>query len=461
MGPLRGTSFALSGPVAHVASPAVASTPGFQTREMDSPLAYRVREPDGRAPGMPGRTVPPAVTMPMRKSTARPKRTSAAARPAAGAAAATGARTARTSGMPEGFYHDLVWNLRNGVLAVTRDGNVAVMNEVAYRILGLTPQPEDIGRPFGEVLRHVPDVTRILTGMFELSHLPNRAELRLKATGKVIGYTLSKVIDKRGRLTGAALFFKDLTRVEQLEERERLRDRLAALGEMAAAIAHEVKNPLAGIEVMAGVLKRQLPDSEDAQAILRDIIKEAKMANAIVVEVLDFVRPIRLQVERVSLADVVRDAVSMAESHVPRGEVRLSLELPEDLSPIQGDPHQLRQIFTNLLTNAFEALGGAGTVRLTAEQLATDDEAAIADVPAVPMIQVEVTDDGPGIPPDVIDRIFSPFFTTKPQGSGLGLAIVRKIVDAHDGRIDVSVPAEGGTRFRVTLPVSGSHELFK
>src|ERR671934_1401892 len=105
------------------------------------------------------------------------------------------------------------------------------------------------------------------------------------------------------------MFFKDLTRVEQLEERERLRDRLAALGEMAAAIAHEVKNPLAGIEVMAGILKRQLVDSEDAQTILADIIKEAKMANSIVLEVLDFVRPIRLQVENIAVSEIVRDAI--------------------------------------------------------------------------------------------------------------------------------------------------------
>ncbi len=370
-------------------------------------------------------------------------------------------RKAQSGAVADDFYRDLVWNLRNGVLAVTRAGHIAVMNEVAYRILGLQPQTTDIGRPYTEVLRDVPDVTRILAGAFELSHLPNRAELRLKTTGKVIGYTLSQVLDRQGRLTGATLFFKDLTRVEQLEERERLRDRLAALGEMAAAIAHEVKNPLAGIEVMAGVLKRQLTESEDAQSILRDIIKEAKMANAIVVEVLDFVRPIRLQVERISLADVVRDAMSMAESHVPRGKVQLALDLPEGLAPIQGDPHQLRQLFTNLLTNAFEALGGVGSVRLAAEQLSNDEEAGSTEVQPVPMIQVEVSDDGPGMPADVMERIFSPFFTTKPQGSGLGLAIVRKIVDAHDGRIDVSARPEGGTRFRVTLPVSGSHELFK
>jgi PAS domain S-box-containing protein len=362
----------------------------------------------------------------------------------------------------ETFYRDLVWNLRNGVIAVTRDGRIAVMNEVAYRNLGLTAQTTDIGQPFAHVLRDRPDVSRILAGAFELSHLPNRAELRLKSTGKVIGYTLSQVRDRRGRITGATLFFKDLTRVEQLEERERLRDRLAALGEMAAAIAHEVKNPLAGIEVMAGILKRQLPEMEDAQSILRDIIKEAKMANAIVLEVLDFVRPIRLQVERVALADVVRDAISMAESHVPRGDVRLDLDLPEALAPIYGDPHQLRQLFTNLLTNAFEAMGGAGCVRIAAQQLPAEEETtAGADTHNPPMIQVEVLDDGPGVPADLMDKIFSPFFTTKPQGSGLGLAIVRKIVDAHDGRIDVSARVERGTRFRVTLPISGGQELFR
>ena len=120
------------------------------------------------------------------------------------------------------------------------------------------------------------------------------------------------------------LFFKDLTQVEQLEERERLRDRLAALGEMAAGIAHELKNPLAGIEVMAGLLRRQVPDSADAQSLLADIISEAKMANAIVVEMLEFVRPVRLQVEHTDIADVLQQAVTLAEAKAPRGERRRS-----------------------------------------------------------------------------------------------------------------------------------------
>ncbi len=363
--------------------------------------------------------------------------------------------------VPDGFYRDMVWNLRNGVVAITRDGRVAVMNEIAYRVLGLTPGARDIGGHFAEVLKDVPDVLRILAGVFDLSHLPNRAELRLKNTGKVIGYTLSHVKDDRGRDIGATLFFKDLTRVEQLEERERLRDRLAALGEMAAAIAHEVKNPLAGIEVMAGLLKRQLTESPDAQAVLADIIKEAKMANVIVQEVLAFVRPIRLQVEDIAVADVIRDAMAMAESHASlKGDVDVRVDVPEALRPIQGDPHQLRQIFTNLLTNAFEAMGGTGGVDITAVALDGDDDTGTAEHATGPMIQITVADDGPGVPPEVMDRIFSPFFTTKPQGSGLGLAIVRKIVDAHDGRIDVSGRAGGGTVFRVTLPVRSQQQLF-
>ena len=208
------------------------------------------------------------------------------------------------------FYRDLVWSLRNGVLAIKRDGRVAVINDEAYRILGLTARATDLGRPYADVLGPCQDVAQILRTAFELSHLPNRAELRLKTTGKVIGYTLSLIQKNDGEdPTGAALFFKDLTRVEQLEERERLRDRLAALGEMAAAIAHEVKNPLAGIQVLSGILKRQLPDSPDAQGILQEIISEAKMANAIVLDVLEFVRP----------ADPPPGGAGVAERRATRG----------------------------------------------------------------------------------------------------------------------------------------------
>jgi PAS domain S-box-containing protein len=364
-------------------------------------------------------------------------------------------------GIEDRFFRQVIANMRNGVLAITADGRIAVMNAEACRIFGLKARPSDVGRPYAQVLREHPDILRVLSSAFELEHLPNRAELRLKATDKVIGYTLSRVRDERGRTTGATLFFKDLTRVEQLEERERLRDRLAALGEMAAAIAHEVKNPLAGIEVMAGLLKRRIPDSKDAQSILNDIINEAKQANAIVLEVLEFVRPIRLEVEHTSIADVLQQAVTTAESKAQRGETAVRMQVKPDLPLIHGDQHQLVQLFTNLIINAFEALDGEGTVSIVADQAAVDDEHVPVDASAAgPFITVDVLDDGPGVPPDLRDRIFNAFFTTKAQGSGLGLAIVRKVVDAHDGRIDVMSESGRGTRFRVMLPVAGAHQWF-
>ena len=388
-------------------------------------------------------------------------------RPAAAAAASAmperRARVRPPQTADDRFFRHLVSSMRNGVIAFRRDGSLALMNDEAYRIFGLTPAPGDIGRPFADVLRERPEIIRLMMSAFELSYLPNRAEIRLKDLDRVIGYTISHVKDETGTgPIGAVLFFKDLTRVEQLEEQERLRDRLASLGEMAAGIAHELKNPLAGIEVMAGLLRRQVPDSKDAQSLLADILSEAKLANAIVVEMLEFVRPVRLQVERTDLTDVLQQSLTLAESKATRGDVEVTTTLEPGLPTIEADSHQLWQVFTNLIANAFEALDGKGTVRITAVSASIEADPAFAEThPATPAVLVEVADDGPGIPTDLTDRIFNPFFTTKVTGTALGLAIVRKIIDAHDGRIDVSSTPETGTKFRVTLPVSSASGWFK
>jgi signal transduction histidine kinase len=368
----------------------------------------------------------------------------------------------QSSGEGSQLFRHIVSSMRNGVLAVHRNGTLALMNDEAYRIFSMSAQPDDVGRPFTDVLRTRADVVRVLTAAFELNHLPNRAELRLKELDRVIGYTLSLVKDDAADTIGAVMFFKDLTRVEQLEERERLRDRLASLGEMAAGIAHELKNPLAGIEVMAGLLRRQVPDKVDAQSILADIISEAKLANAIVVEMLEFVRPIRLEIEPTAIADVLHQAVTLAESKTARRGVSVTVTVPEGTT-IEADHHRLCQVFTNLIANAFEALDGKGAITITAARSAMEADPAFAGTPQepTPILVVDVADNGPGVPAELSDRIFDPFFTTKTKGTGLGLGIVRKIVDAHDGRIDLSSSSETGTRFRVTLPVSSATALFK
>jgi PAS domain S-box-containing protein len=359
-----------------------------------------------------------------------------------------------SSRLEDVFFRHMVGNMRNGVLAIDRQGGIVLLNDEARRLFRLPPGDAS-GRNYPDLLHEHPDIVRVLGGAFELKSLPNRAELRLKSTDTVIGYTLSLVRDDRGEPVGAALFFKDLTHVEQIEERERLRDRLAAVGEMAAVMAHEIKNPLAGIEVLAGLLRRKVPDNLEAQGLVNDIINEAKMANAIVQEVLAFVRPVRLQVDRTSLAEALQSAVTLADGKATRGTILVDVSVPKDLPLLGADQHQLTQVFCNLLINAYEALEGRGRVEINARLATTASEGALLPDGhiAVPTVVVDVADDGPGMPADVAEKIFNPFFTTKAQGSGLGLAVVRKIVDAHDGRIDMTTADGRGTKFRVTLPV--------
>ena len=142
-------------------------------------------------------------------------------------------------------------------------------------------------------------------------------------------------------------------------------------------------------------------------------------------------------------------AVGICEALVPRRGTSLRIDVPDSLPSIEGDSGQIRQLFTNLVSNAFEALDGRGTVTITAQYVPGDDGPGSDGLNAMPTVVVDVANDGPGIPDDLQDRIFNPFFTTKPRGSGLGLAIVRKIVDAHDGRISIIAPPSGGARFRV------------
>jgi signal transduction histidine kinase len=197
---------------------------------------------------------------------------------------------------------------------------------------------------------------------------------------------------------------------------------------------------------MAGLLRRQMADRQDAQAMLGDIINEAKMANAIVLEVLDFVRPIRLQVDRTTLQQVVQDAIVVADRKLTRRATALTFDLPSDLPPLQADHQQLCQLVTNLLINACEAQECGGSVHIAAEARPGSEDGR------PDALVLRISDDGPGIPAEIRDRIFNPFFSTKPQGSGLGLAIVRKIVNAHEGSIDVTSEPGRGTMFAVTLP---------
>jgi signal transduction histidine kinase len=362
------------------------------------------------------------------------------------------------------FTKGLIDGMRCGVLAIDADGRLAWINEQALRILDLQDSAT-VGSPVGEALPDHPSLARALTSSFEMAVLPNRAEMSLDGSDRRIGFTLSLVRDELQRAVGAAIFFKDLTPIEHAEEQERLKDRLAALGKMAASMAHEIRNPLASIEVNCKLLERRLDEDSTCRELLDKIVAEVKRLDGSIDSCLRYVRPVTLSPAPADLGPLLQEAVAVAGERRGKPGVTVETRVADDIPPFLMDRSVLRQAFINLVLNALEAVGDRGRVLVEAWTTAAPGAASVpyqqaegstdpwseADGYAV----VRVSDSGPGIDPDDLDRIFQPFFTTKQQGSGVGLAVVKKIVASHRGMIDVTSAPGEGAEIVIRLPMAG------
>jgi signal transduction histidine kinase len=363
------------------------------------------------------------------------------------------------------FLQGLVQGMRCGILTIDSERRVRLLNRVGRRVLGLPHVRE--GAPLEAALAAHPRVIQVLEDSFSTPILPNRAEVELGGTpgsGKTIGFTLSRVSDADGQPRGTAMFFKDLTQIEHREEQERLRDRLAELGQLAASVAHEIRNPLASIEVTCGLLRRRLGGDARAPELLDKIVAEVRRMEATVGSTLEYVRPMPLALEQVPLEpelDRAIEAVSRLESC---RAVEFRRAYAAEPTVFLMDRALLRQAFENLLLNAIEAMGGRGTVRVGTEVIEAPTDASVPWIPAGArrpdswpeasrFALVRVVDTGCGIEAEDLDQIFSPLFTTKKQGSGIGLAMVRKIVSGHRGLIDVDSRPGAGAEFTVRLPM--------
>lgn len=223
--------------------------------------------------------------------------------------------------------------------------------------------------------------------------------------------------------------------------------RLAGVGELAASIAHELNNPLATVHLrVEGVLGKTAAD-DPRRRPLEIIDQEVERMAGLVGNLLHFIRPGRDQVSTVDVPVEVRKTIELTEPHLRRLRVQVAPEFSPDVPPILADRQQLRQVLLNLFTNAGDAMpqGGRLTTRVRSGRLTPDR----------PAVVIEVADTGTGIPADVLPRVFDPFFTTKPEGkgTGLGLAICKRIIDHHDGRLDIESEPDRGTTVRVWLPV--------
>ncbi len=281
---------------------------------------------------------------------------------------------------------------------------------------------------------------------------PGRLEMVLESAGPApatIGFSVATVRDGSGTIRGAAIQFRDLTPIERRAARERLRERLVALGETAAGLAHEIRNPLAAIEISAGLLKRRLIHDPDALELLEDLHGEVSHVAAIVNQSLEFVRPSALEPEPVDAVILLGECIRVARARAEyRGEVAVA-DSRTPIPPLWVDAEGMRSVFTNLVLNAFEAMAD---VDPEAQRVEISLRCEGASEGGDPEVVISVRDNGPGIAPEQRERIFYPFFTTKQAGSGVGLALAQKIVAEHGGRLELESEPECGTVFRVHLP---------
>lgn len=220
----------------------------------------------------------------------------------------------------------------------------------------------------------------------------------------------------------------------QLERRKRL----AALGEMAAGLAHEIRNPLAGIQLYANLLRRDLADRPELAGVVDKMIGGVRILDALVSDVLALTHTVQPKFASADLAVLVGSATELLSPQVHERQSRIVIQSPGSV-PVVCDPHMLQRAILNLLRNAVEAAGRGGQVFV---DLAMKEK----------RICLQVADTGPGIAPEVAEKIFNPFFTTKDTGTGLGLAIVHRIIEAHEGSIRVTRAKTGGALFTITIP---------
>ena len=347
------------------------------------------------------------------------------------------------------FNEYVIDSLLSGLISTDADCRIRTFNRAAAGITGI-PVADAVGVDAAGLLQMPPHLRPSLGALTETQSL--RVDLIYKTgDGRVIdlGLTVTTIAFPDGR-PGYLFVFQDVTTMKRLEREARLRQRLAAVGEMAAGIAHEIRNPLASMSGSIQLLREELPLSEEQAQLMDIVLRESERLNQTIGSFLAYARPQRAAVSRLDVRSVVEDAAALLRNSAEvRDAHRVDIDVP--LKPVwyEADGNQIRQIIWNLATNGLRAMKDGGRLLLSV----SEQRDSIGRLEVV----LSVQDEGCGIPADEIDSIFQPFRSTFERGTGLGLATVHRIVTDYSGTIQVSSTVGSGTTMRVRLP--GQHEV--
>ncbi len=335
---------------------------------------------------------------------------------------------------------NILHSIADGVIAVDGQGRVTAINPAAERMVGKTGA-DAVGHPYQSLFKPGAHFASALLDTLETGreHLGVVVECPLPAQTLHVNASSSLLRDSHGHTIGAVAVLKDLTEQRRLSKQIMRADRLAALGELMAGVAHEIRNPLTSIRGFMQFLDT-CDDIAEWRGYAPLIVKQVDSLNRIITELLEFGRSRPPYIRAVDLNELIREVTLLIGR---KANAQILLDPCAPLPVIEADGEALKQVILNLVINAIQAIpeGGFGTIRIAT---ATGDGGDAV---------VTVTDDGVGIPPEDLEKIFDPFYSTKPTGTGLGLAMVHRIVDAHHGTITLSSAPGAGTTATLRLPI--------
>jgi two-component system sensor histidine kinase HydH len=353
---------------------------------------------------------------------------------------AHGYRTARASlSIIKVFSDTLVENLPMGILAIGIDGKITSFNQAAETLLKYSAE-EAVGKEAGTVL---PESLRVLVDELDSGdQMLSRAVDCTRSDGKTVPLEVTATILRgdEGDSLGDVLLFRDLTEIRKLRREVERSQRLASLGRLAAGIAHEIRNPLSSIKGFATYFRQRYKDVPEDQETAEIMVQEVDRLNRVIGELLEFARPMDMQLRKTVIRDLIGSSLKMVEAQALEKNIEIKTNIAPEIDTVLLDPDRMNQIFLNLYLNAIQAMDEGGV--LTSD-LSRD---------GVKEIKIVISDTGKGIARKDLGKVFDPYYTTKPSGTGLGLAIVHRIVEAHQGDIKVESKQGKGTTVTIILP---------
>ncbi|MCG2739981.1 MAG: ATP-binding protein [Syntrophaceae bacterium] len=353
---------------------------------------------------------------------------------------AQGYRAARSSlSRIKAFSDSLVMNMPIGLIATDAGGRLSAFNQTAEAILKRTAA-EVLGKPAEEIL---PGSCRELFRTLAAERRLIEREIDCAVEeGRTIPLDIiaTTLCEENGAFVGHVLIFRDMTEIRRLEEEVARSRRLASLGNLAAGVAHEIRNPLSSIKGFATWFRERYRDNPEERETADVMIREVDRLNRVITQLLEFARPLTMHRVPTPLHALIRHALKMVEGEAQAKRITVETDISPEVNEIPLDADRMTQVLLNLFQNAITAMEAGGVLRIS---LDWRDEKGV---------RITVADTGIGIPKEALSRVFDPYFTTRPSGTGLGLAIVHKIVEAHGGEIRLESEPGRGTTATVLLP---------